>query len=351
MNAAEQNKLHWKSNTLLSGKKQNNNFVRTAWDESKEHDFGTWNLTSDLKSKSEAFQSDHPKSAPIDSATESMDQTNDTPTDSTEVSVSDHASNTLIETASPAAHPQEIRPLTTSVELNEQQNRIARQQGYVQGLKDGMAKTLLDLEAERSKERDLIQSITLELQSLQQNSFRLFEPIRKLALHIAEQLVRGELSLSGEAVERLVKACVAELNTQENGITLSANPHDLDRVRPLLKNSEPQLLFHADHSLLPGSIRVRSNDTVIEDLIETRLENLARKLIFEPEIWLKNESRLANVEVEALEPTWTDLKQKVTEQAIDDVVEKKPYTTAQNTDPAPPPASAAGSHDIGQAYL
>ncbi len=214
-----------------------------------------------------------------------------------------------------------------------------------------MAKTLLDLESERSKERDLIQTITSELQSLQNDSFRLFEPLRKLALHIAEQLVRGELSLSGEAIERLVKACVADLTSQENGITLSANPHDLDRVRPLLKNSDPPLLFHADHSLLPGSIRVRANDTVIEDLIETRLEDLARKLIFEPEIWLKNASKLAGVEVETLEPAWTDLKKKVTEHSIDDVVEKNPSNATQDTDPATPPTSAASPSDVGQAYL
>ena len=355
MNSAEQNKLHWTSNSLLSGKKQNTDFVRTAWDASKEHDFGAWNPKSDSKSKAPAFQSSHPKPAQIDSETDSIDRLFDSPngthSDAAEISASDHASAAPAEPASPAPHPPEAGPLTAPVELNEQQIRIARQQGYVQGLKDGMAKTLLDLESERSKERDLIQTITSELQSLQNDSFRLFEPLRKLALHIAEQLVRGELSLSGEAIERLVKACVADLTSQENGITLSANPHDLDRVRPLLKNSDPPLLFHADHSLLPGSIRVRANDTVIEDLIETRLEDLARKLIFEPEIWLKNASKLAGVEVETLEPAWTDLKKKVTEHSIDDVVENNPSNATQDTYPATPPTSAASPSDVGQAYL
>lgn len=332
MNSAETTELQWKSNPLLAGKKQNTDFSRTSWDQSPDRDFGVWAPESDVQHKEAVFQSSPEKSA----LTEHPTNQGDVP-DVASADVEPHSiSEQDTATAKPApqhAHPApETDTAVVSTELNEQQIRIAKQQGYVQGLKDGMAKTLLDLEADRSKERDLIQTITQEMASLQNDSFRLFEPLRKLALHIAEQLVRGELSASGEAVERLIKACVADLNHHQNAITVSANPNDLERVRPLLKTNDPPLVLHADTTLTPGSVRVRFNDTLIEDLIENRLEGLARQLISEPEAWLKNASSLVGLKVETVEPSFADLKKMTVEQTVDDVMEKEPSRPLQDTE-------------------
>lgn len=347
MNSAEPNKLQWKSDPLLSGKKQHTDFARTSWDQSKERNFGTWTHESAEKSKQDIFQSDAQKSESTDQPTEQDVEDKRVAPDSEPVSVSDQGNSAQSPNASTPEDSPKSGTLIASPELNEQQIRIARQQGYVQGLKDGMAKTLNDLESERAKERDLIQTITTELDGLQNDAFRLFEPLKKLALHIAEQLVRGELSTSGEAVERLIKACVADLNGKENGINVSVNPSDLERVRPLLKNNEPPLLLQPDMSLLPGSVRVRSNDTVIDDLIENRLEGLARQLLSQPEPWLKNASRLAGAQVETVEPSFADRKKASIDQEIDDVLEKAPFKAASDIEevqaPAPAPSTASAS--------
>lgn len=361
MNSAETNKLQWKSDTLLAGKQKRPEFARTFWDQSQERNFGTWTPESAAKPKEDLFQNDAAKSAQTDHPTETNVQGQLADPDSDPALVTDQGSSALLPNSSPPARSPEPGTLTVSAELNEQQTRIARQQGYVQGLKDGMAKTLHDLESERAKERDLIQAITKELEGLQNDAFRSFEPLRKLALHIAEQLVRGELSTSGEAVERLIKACVADLSEKENGINVSLNPNDLERVRPLLKNNEPPLLLQPDMSLLPGSVRVRSNDTVIEDLIENRLEGLAHQLLSEPEPWLKNASRLAGAQVEALEPAFAARHKTAIDQDIDDVLEKDLFKPAQNIEevqahasapaPAPDAAPTPSINDGDQAYL
>jgi hypothetical protein len=40
----------------------------------------------------------------------------------------------------------------------------------------------------------------------------LFEPVKRLALHISEQLVLAELTISGQAIERLVQRCLDEID-------------------------------------------------------------------------------------------------------------------------------------------
>lgn len=355
MNSVEPNKLQWKSDPLLAGKKQRADFARTSWDQPKERNFGSWTPESAAKPKEDLFQSDSPQTAPTDRPTETDDARRLADPDFDQASVTDQGSSALSSNSSPAAHLPEPATLTAAAELNEQQTRIARQQGYVQGLKDGMTKTLHDLESERAQERELIQTITTELQSLQNDAFRSFEPLKKLALHIAEQLVRGELSTSGETVERLIKACVADLSGKENGINVSVNPNDLERVRPLLQNNEPPLLLQPDMSLLPGSVRVRSNETVIEDLIENRLEGLARQLLSEPEPWLKNSSRLAGAQVETMEPSFADRKKMAIDQEIDDVVQKESLKSTQDIEevlaPAPAAAPTPSITDGEQTYL
>ena len=323
------------------GKKHKAAFAQTSWDQSKERNFGSWTPESHAKHGEEHFQSDPPQSASTDPSAQSGDLAQTSDTNSGESSAAESVQNGHSPNGSaPPPSPVSGAPIVLT-ELNEQQIRIARQQGYVQGLKDGMAKTLHDLETERAKERDLIQTITSELAALQNDATRQFEPLRKLSLHSAEQLVRGELSSSGEAVERLVKACVADLNGQESGINVSLNPSDMERVQPLLKNNEPPLHLQPDMSLRPGSVRVRCNDTVIEDLIDHRLDGLARQLLAEPDPWLKNASRLTGSQVESVPSSFAERKKTAIDPEIDDVMEKAPIAAAQDIEevqtPVPTP--------------
>jgi flagellar biosynthesis/type III secretory pathway protein FliH len=182
--------------------------------------------------------------------------------------------------------------------FSEQQVQIARQQGYVLGIKDGMGKALMDLESERQKERESVRSLLIELRALEQSPQRFFEPLKKLALHIAEQLVRGELSVSGQAIDRLIKSCLEDLGNHEKAVVVTVNPEDQQRLQPILQESLSQLQLEPDPKLLPGSVRVRAHDTEIQDFIEHRLDSIARKLLNEPEAWLQSAATLNKLQVE-----------------------------------------------------
>lgn len=336
----------WQSDSLLNGKPQNPNFIRTHWDESKAKEFGPWRLDSD-SDPTDGLNKEHipqqskdslPDAEKENADLEAKNELKNTPPQPIEPSIDDarpalEKELKIEENKEPSkqAVPNQSSIQNSATVLNiksdqtdllDQQTRIARQQGYVQGLRDGMAKTLLDLEAERNKERELIETITNELSNLLKDPSRHFEPLKKLSLHIAEQLVRGELTLSGHAIERLIKMCLSELAVQDKFITLSANPNDLERVSPLLKDMGSKINLHSDISLLPGSVRVKSNDAIISDLIETRLEGIARQLFEDPELWIKNSSFLVGVKVETLNSTPLPLQKSSQEQDIHDVEEK-----------------------------
>ena len=321
--------IQWESDTILNGQTKNPNFVRTFWNESQSQEFGPWRLDA--------------KSDPTDGLSKPHDNNKENH-DQNEFWGENENSNELLDpeenlTVTPEnSLKPEVEENFSKEQLNHQillltnQIKTAQQQGYVQGLKDGMTKALLDLESEKNKDKEIISTLVAELQNILQDSFGQFEPLRKLALHIAEQLVRTELSISGKSIDRLVQACIKEINAQEKYITLSANSADVERIKPFLKNSGSEILIQADNNLHPGSIRVRSNDTIIEDLIENRLSGLAKILISNPEEWLKKSSTLVGTDVDSIEPSAVELSKLKSNHEIDDATLKSVSSLDINSD-------------------
>lgn len=310
------NKLEWEIDSLLSQKKSCKIFQSTEW----------------LRSTEKNFSSSFPKllEIPSDSLRDSiLENTNDINKAISSVENSDSEiilkNEIIIEgndfdgKITQQGQSDVVNSSVENLEIFDNKLKIARQQGYVQGLKDGMAKTLLDLEEDRKNEKEIIKKITIELESIQKDSFRFFEPLKKLALHIAEQLVRGELLYSGEIVERLIKYCLLEIKPQDEVVKVLLNPADFVRVQPLIKELDSKILFQSDNNLTSGSICVKSNDTLIEDFIESRLEILANKLIFDPKIWIKESSTLANNENSSLQSSNYKITEKFQENNIEDV--------------------------------
>jgi flagellar biosynthesis/type III secretory pathway protein FliH len=321
--------IQWESDTILNGQTKNPNFVRTFWNESQSQEFGPWRLDA--------------KSDPTDGLSKPHDNNKENH-DQNEFLGENENSNELLDTeenltVTPENSPNsEAEKNLSKEQLNLQifsltnQIKTAQQQGYVQGLKDGMTKALFDLESERNKDKEIISTLLAELQNILQDSFGQFEPLRKLALHIAEQLVRTELSISGNSIDRLVQACIKEINAQEKYITLSANSADIERIKPFLKDSGSEILMQVDNNLHQGSIRVRSNDTIIEDLIENRLGGLAKILISNPEEWLKKSSTLVGTDVDSIEPSEVELSKLKSNHEIDDATLKSVSSLDINSD-------------------
>jgi flagellar biosynthesis/type III secretory pathway protein FliH len=161
----------------------------------------------------------------------------------------------------------------------EQAKREAFEDGYQRGLDEG--------ESQWANARDSFAELTESLREAQQDMTSFYDPLKKLALHLAEQLVRGELSQSSAVIERLITEALKDVEQQGEGpVILYLNPMDKEKFSVNLEGDlggELQNIdLRADPKLSQGSVRVSIDDSAIEDLLEHRLDSLAQSLLGQP---------------------------------------------------------------------
>ena len=199
-----------------------------------------------------------------------------------------------VETNPSAAQQTEAAAPTAAV--NEQALAQARAEGHAQGLAEARAAMQAEMDASiqaaQSQDHALVAALQSALEPLQQPASTFYEPLKRLTLHLAEQLVLAELSLDGRAIERLVQRCVDELSAHDESLVMvELNPADLALLHSLRErtglNTGPGLRLQANDALLPGSVRASANDAIVEDLIGNQLSALARGLSLNETQWKK----------------------------------------------------------------
>lgn len=177
-----------------------------------------------------------------------------------------------------------------------------QQEGHAQGLEEGKAqgfaegkdvgasesetKVREEVADEMAAQRVVFENAAHALHELIADPQKFFDPLKRLAMHIAEQVVLGELKTSSQAISRLVQRCLDELDHPVHGaVVLELNPQD----KALLQAQDAELIkgmrLEAMHDMQRGSVRVFANDTVIEDLVAQRLSGLAKALLSDVEAW------------------------------------------------------------------
>lgn len=262
----------WSPNPLLNSKAEAPRFLRTQWDEATARSFGPWRVADKAE----------PTEGLLTEAAE---------TDANEATTEVPADATSTQEAAPTAEPESPWTEAALAQL--------RDEAYQRGLLEGQALVRSEFENERSKERELMRHLGIELRSISQDPQRFFEPLKRLSLHLAEQLVRAELQLSGQAIHNLIQQCIQQLDHAVEPVHVSVNPEDLQRLTAMGESVTKHMQLEADALLRPGSVRVRVQDSVVQDLIETRLEPLARRLLAQPEAWMQ-QSSLVKDRAEAL---------------------------------------------------
>ncbi|MDP4921958.1 MAG: FliH/SctL family protein [Limnohabitans sp.] len=265
MSEAQSASGSWSANPLLNSKAKTPSFLRTQWDEARAHSFGPWRIAD--------------RSEPTDGLTLPPPLSVETFEDDSALLLQDE-----IEAPSlPAPEPEDARVSETAL-------AAMLEESFQRGLQEGHARLQAELEAERAKERELIRHLGIELRSISQDPQRFFEPLKRLSLHLAEQLVRAELQISGQAIHGLVQSCIQQLDHPAQPVQVSLNPQDVERLQAMGEAVTAHLQLEADPLLRPGSVRVRVQDSVVQDLIENRLEPLARRLLPQPEAWMQSSS-------------------------------------------------------------
>jgi flagellar biosynthesis/type III secretory pathway protein FliH len=204
--------------------------------------------------------------------------------------------------AADAGHTDSGNVASTSLSgLDAEALEKIKKEAYDRGVADGkklQQEALLEeaqqteaesLTALADKANQLLVSIEQGVLALQENPAAWNEPLKRLALHLAEQLTLTELSISASGIQNMIDRCIETLDVQTaSSVVVELNPTDMallqaHKAAPGEKTHQWRLV--ADTHLLPGSVRVRADDAVVSDLIEHRLETLAQALLQDTKPW------------------------------------------------------------------
>ncbi len=244
----------WVPSPLLQGAKETPRFLRAPWDGEHAKAFGPWRIGARTDP---ALPIDDPDAATAQAPLPD---------------VSEAAGASLAE---PAALPP---PAFDDAAIAERL-REAEAAAHARGVAEGLAQARAELDAERAREGELLRHLTIELRALGEDPDRFYEPLRRLALHIAEQLVRGELRTSGAAISQVVRQALAALDAPSAKVVVCLHPEDAGLLQALAPSFLEGLRLQPEPALSRGSVRLRLDDTLLEDLIEHRLEAIVQPLM------------------------------------------------------------------------
>ena len=195
----------------------------------------------------------------------------------------------------------------------------ALEKGKAQGLEDGIARGIEQgerqareaMEQEVATQCEVLSQVSEGLHDLMQDPQRFFNPLKRLALNMAQHIAKHEISISPHAIDALVQNCLNELDHPIKGaVVVELNPQDKKLLETLSTASLQGVHLEAVPQLASGSVRVIANDMVVEDLIENRLEALARSLALKeiaprpkPKVDVPHEALPEVIEELSFEPT------------------------------------------------
>ncbi len=200
---------------------------------------------------------------------------------------SDEVSSTEVELNAGVSQPEPEASPTLNNEAVNQLIETAREEarieahaaGFQEGLEAGLEQAKAEMQASVDEKLAVIDQMIKGLHQLERDPNTLFEPMKKLAMHLAEQLVRGELTQSAQVIARLVDNCLRELAASgEKAVIVHLNPEDLEQYKPLVAQFGDSMVLRPDALLSRGSVRASLDGSVVEDLIDRRVKGLSKSL-------------------------------------------------------------------------
>ena len=135
------------------------------------------------------------------------------------------------------------------------------------------AENLVTLQGEFSEFMHALQSDVAQRQPL-------FQPLRDLALALAEHLARVEMSQSDAAIDAVINTAINDLDPTDLGqIEIHVSESWAERLKgqPLQGVADGYPVI-ADEGLSDGDVRLIVNDAQVEDLIANRIQQITQQM-------------------------------------------------------------------------
>ena len=160
------------------------------------------------------------------------------------------------------------------------------QEHYLKGLEEGERRARAAMQEEITAKSALLDVATTQMQALLNDSSKLFEPIKRLSMHLAEQIVLGELNTPTAWIERMVQRCLDEVHIPAQGlVVVEMNARDKQHLEAEDSKLLKSVRLEVSDDIEPGSVRVLVNGMVIEEFLSHRLLGLVRSLSIDESAW------------------------------------------------------------------
>ena len=171
--------------------------------------------------------------------------------------------------------------------ITESAEKEGYDKGYEEGIelgkKEGLEKGIEEgIESGKQQEDNRIQEAADHLNHIAES---LLSPLKDeqealehkmvdIICELTRTMVKRELSIDSSLVLESVHQCLSVLQNKENNITLRLNSQDIETVKTSLANSDMNITFEADDSILAGGCQLENKSTAIDVSIEKQLAQL-----------------------------------------------------------------------------
>jgi flagellar assembly protein FliH len=162
--------------------------------------------------------------------------------------------------------------------------KFGEKPAHKQEINDSLEQELLH---QKQIEVDLFKARLNELQENCMGQFRDYEQVLaqrllELAIRMAEKVVRAHFAVNKSALLPLVEEALAQILPGDSNVKLSIHPDDADLISHAFGNEvkEGQFTFIADADLSPGSCRIQSDYSVVDNSLMMRWEQMVRETGF-----------------------------------------------------------------------
>lgn len=167
--------------------------------------------------------------------------------------------------------------------LQEKQNEVeqAREEGYDDGYDDGIDDAEDEMAEYLEQTAEVLEEAKRRREAfLEENTQALIE----VAGELAEHIVREEVNVNEEVVNRVVSAAIEEVSDVQE-ITVKVSPDDAQRVRDIkddIKKEHPNLeeiTVSPDEKMQRGGCRIRTDFGNIQATLRGQVEHLTEQLV------------------------------------------------------------------------
>ena len=152
----------------------------------------------------------------------------------------------------------------------------AKSEAYAKGFQDGVDQEKLDQDQLIKN----LQSLFSNINENQKVFTEFFDPVKKLSLNIAKYLVKGNLTVSSDLINKIIDTTLSEItNLGDKTIIVEMNSADFENLNDVIVERFEHVEFSPNSELCKGDLRIKMNDSIIEDFIENRLSDIAESLM------------------------------------------------------------------------